>query len=57
MDKIKEALPYEHCRTCSDCVLNVKEQGTFIDGISYNMTVVRCKNEQKCKKEMERNGR
>ena len=56
MKKIKEALPYKHCKNCPYSVLSVKEQGVVIDGIRQTAIVVKCRRENNCKMEEKNNG-
>ena len=47
---IKKDLPFAHCDSCPEFMLDVEEQVLFSEKNSYRELVVRCKNDTLCKR-------
>ena len=46
---IKQRLPFEHCETCPQFLLDVDEQAIFMNGQTTRFLEVKCKNEWLCR--------
>ena len=47
--KIKEILPFAHCNSCPEFILNVNEQVVLdAENLPTRELIVRCKNQRNC---------